>query len=166
MEAHLSPPPTFWSILKNPEVEQLLSGVQVKWNFNIERAQWWEGLFERKIQVLKCCLKKMVGHLKLTFKELLTNVTEVELILNSRHLTYLSPDDLEEPITPSHLMTGRRLLSLPDHLCYSASEDFEMESSRLTIRATPTLKRDPGSYLDSVEKGVSGGVAGESQENI
>uniref|UniRef100_A0A1X7TV90 DUF5641 domain-containing protein n=1 Tax=Amphimedon queenslandica TaxID=400682 RepID=A0A1X7TV90_AMPQE len=120
-------------ILKNPEVEQFLSGVQVKWNFNIERAPRWGGFFERMIQLLKRCLKKMVGHSKLMYEELLTEVTEVELILNSRPLTYLSPDDLEEHITPSHLMTGRHLLSLPDHLRYSESEYFEIKSSRLTI---------------------------------
>ena len=55
------------------------------------------------------------------------------MILNSRPLTYISPDDLDEPITPSHLMTGRHLLSLPDHLCYSDDEEFRPDSSRLTV---------------------------------
>ena len=44
----------------------------------------------------------------------MTVLTEVECILNSRPLTYLYPDDLEEPLTPCHLISGRRLLSLPD----------------------------------------------------
>ena len=46
-------------------------------------------------------------------------------------------DDLEEPLTPSHLMIGRRVLNLPDHLGYSVDtgvEDFTIEDSHLTRR--------------------------------
>ena len=66
------------------------------------------------IKSTKCCLKKILGKARLTYEELLTVLTEVECILNSRPLTYLYPDDLEEPLTPSHFISGRRLLSLPD----------------------------------------------------
>ena len=57
-----------------------------------------------------------LGKARLTYEELFTVLTEVEciLIMNSRPLTYLYPDDLEEPLTPSHLISGGRLLSLPD----------------------------------------------------
>ena len=72
------------------------------------------GFFERMIKSTKRCLKKTLGKARLTYEELLTVLTEVECILNSRPLTYLYPDDLEEPLTPSHLISGRRLLSLPD----------------------------------------------------
>ena len=66
----------------------------------------------------KCCLKKTIGKVKLTYDELLTALTEVEMILNCRPLSYISTEDIEEPLTPSHLMTGRRLLSLPDAVYY------------------------------------------------
>lgn len=46
--------------------------------------------------------------------ELITAVVEIEAILNSQPLSYVSIDDLEEPLKPSHLIAGRRLLSLPD----------------------------------------------------
>ena len=65
----------------------------------------------------------MVGRAKLTYEELVTEVAEVELILNSRPLTYISGEDMDEPLTPSHLICGRRLMSLPDHLCYTNSDD-------------------------------------------
>ena len=70
------------------------------------------GGFERMIESTN--VKKTLGSARLTYEELLTVLTEVECILNSRPLTYLYPDDLEEPLTPSHLISGRRLLSMPD----------------------------------------------------
>ena len=63
--------------------------MNLRWSFNIERAPWWDGLFERMVQLLKRCLPKMVGQSRLTNVELLTSVTEVEMILNSRPLTYI-----------------------------------------------------------------------------
>ena len=115
------------SILSHPEVQHFLSEINLKWIFNVERAPWWGGFIERMIQLLKRCLKKLIGRAKLSYEELLTSVSEVELILNSKPLTYISATDLEEPL---HLLTGRRLLSLPDHLCYGNSEeDYHPDSS-------------------------------------
>ena len=71
-------------------------------------------MFERMIQSAKRCLRKTIGSARLTYDELLTSVTEVEMILNSRPLTYLSANEVEEPLTPSHLLIGRRVLTLPD----------------------------------------------------
>ena len=72
------------------------------------------GIFERMIKSAKCCLKKSVGRACLTYDELSMLVTEIEAALNLRPLTYVSTDDLKEPLTPSHLLLGYRVLSLPD----------------------------------------------------
>jgi len=81
------------------------------------------------IKSTKSCLKKTLGKARLTNEELLTVLTEVECILNSRPLTYLYPDDLEEPLTPSHLISRRRLLSLPD----TARSAADNSSTRETV---------------------------------
>ena len=60
----------------------------------------------------KGCLKKTPGSARLTFVELNTVLTEVEGVLNSRPLTYVYQNEIEEPLTPSHPMIGRRLLKI------------------------------------------------------
>ena len=58
-------------------------------------------------------------------------------MINSRPLSYVSSDDLEEPITPSHLITGHRILNLPDdlnHLIDFKDEDFSLTRNQATAR--------------------------------
>ena len=59
-------------------------------------------------------LKKAIGCSSLTYDELATLITEIEAVLNSQPLTFVSADNREEPLTPSHLLCGYRILSLPD----------------------------------------------------
>lgn len=87
----------------------------------MEKAPRWGGVFERLVKLVKRCLRKTVGSAKLTYDELMTVVTEAETILNCRPLSFLSSEDIEEPLTPSPLLCGRRLLSLPPR---TVSESF------------------------------------------
>ena len=116
------------SVFELPEVQRYLLNLKVKWRFNLERAPWWGGFFERLIRPVKRCLKKILKNAKLSYEDLLTVVTEVECVLNSHPLMYVSSEDIEEPLTPSHLMTGRRLLSIP------VDEEETSEVSLLTRR--------------------------------
>ena len=113
-------------------MKKYLAGVNMRWTFNIQRAPWWGEFFERMMQMLKSCLRKLIGQAKFSYEELLTGVAEVKAILNSRPLTYLTTDDLDEPVTPSHLISGLRLLSVPEHLCYSVNK-FIPDFSRMVI---------------------------------
>lgn len=123
------------SILNHPDVKQFFAGRRITWIFNLAKAPWWGGFFERLVKSTKRCLKKTIGGAKLTYEELLTVTAEVEMILNSRPLSYVSTEDLDEPLTPSHLLTGRRLLSLPDQNS-SESSDYEadLDANDLTRR--------------------------------
>ena len=63
----------------------------------------------------KRCLWKTLRNANLNYDESHTVLVEVAGTLNSRPLTYVSSDDdPEEPLTPRHLMCGRRILSLPE----------------------------------------------------
>ena len=60
----------------------------------------------------------MIGQAKFSYDEIHTALVEVE---------YVSSDDTEEPLTPSHLLVGHRILSLPDNLSYlELDDDFEV----------------------------------------
>ena len=62
---------------------------------------------------------------------------EVEAVINSRPLSYVTADDLDQPLTPVHLLTGQRLLSLPDAVGYQdIEEDFNITSNHFTRRLT------------------------------
>ena len=97
-----------------PTVREHFEQQRIRWTFNLEKAPWWGGFFERLIKSVKRCLKKVLGNSRLIREELYTVLLEIEATLNSRPLTYVSTEDMEEPLTPAHLMTGTRLLSLPD----------------------------------------------------
>jgi len=56
----------------------------------------------------------------------------------------MSADDLDEPLTPSHLMVGRRILSLPDNLNYYVPDDDE----DFVVNVSVVKKR--AKYLNSV----------------
>ena len=96
------------------------------------------------IGLTKRCLRKVIGRAKFTHDELVTAVTEIESILNSRPISYImSSGDLEEPLTPSHLIVGRRLLNLPDNICYSSTTD------EFTVNTSPFLLNKRMRYLHS-----------------
>ena len=84
------------------------------------------GLYERLIKGVKLCLKKNVGKSRLSYDELQTIASEIEGVLNSSPLTYLYSNELEEPLTPSQLVIGKRLLSMPEY--NSEEEDFSIET--------------------------------------
>ena len=63
------------------------------------------------VKSAKCCLRKVIRIAHLSYDELLTVVTEVEAFLNLRSLTYVSSEDVEELLTPSHLILGYQVMS-------------------------------------------------------
>ena len=65
----------------------------------------------------KAALKRVLGRARISLPMLQTLVVEVEATLNDRPLTYLSEDPRDpEPLTPSYLLYGRRITTLPHML--------------------------------------------------
>ena len=76
----------------------------------IEVSLWWGGFWEPMVQVVKRSLQKILSKSKLTYEELLTVICEIESVVNWRPLCYVYNDSIEEVITPSHILIGRRVL--------------------------------------------------------
>ena len=121
-------------IQADPIIKDYFAQLRVCWSFNVAKAPWWGGFYERLVGSVKRCLKKVVGNARLTFDELLTVIVEVEGTLNSRPLRYVAADDVQEPLTPAHLLTGYRLLGLPDpHSVLEQDADFVVSGDRSSI---------------------------------
>ena len=75
------------------------------------------GVWESMIASVKRALRAVLGRLLVTEDVLQTVITEVESVVNSRPLTYVSTEtDSLEALTPSHLLLGRPAIQLPPGL--------------------------------------------------
>lgn len=63
---------TIKRVVSSPEVQNYLEGTGCEWRFNVPRAPWWGGLFERLVRSTKRCLRKALGQAKFSYDELLT----------------------------------------------------------------------------------------------
>ncbi|XP_043245891.1 uncharacterized protein LOC122393710 [Amphibalanus amphitrite] len=86
----------------------------VKWHFNPPASSDMGGVWEAMIATVKRALSVVLGKLLVTDEVLRTVITEVEAVVNSRPLTYVSTEvGSLEALTPNHLLLGRPLMQLP-----------------------------------------------------
>ena len=110
------------------------------------------------IGTLKRSLRKILGNAKLTYDELLTNLIEIEGTINSRLLTYDYNEVDVEVLTPSHLIFGYRLQSMPDDVVRVNDDDVdEVEGHRKRYRFFTRLRdhfwtRWRGEYLTDLRE--------------
>ncbi|XP_071177729.1 uncharacterized protein [Mytilus edulis] len=111
---YLAASETLKKLTESPSLNDTLSTYGINWRFIPKRAPWYGGWWERFIGITKTCLRKTLGRSYVTMDTLQTILTEIEAIINDRPLTYVSPDiEDEEPLTPSHLLYGRRITLTP-----------------------------------------------------
>ena len=120
--------------MNDPSVIKHFAQERITWSYNLEKAPWWGGFYERLVKSLKRCLKKTIGRAKLSYDELVTVVTEAEMILNCLPISCVSSEDVEEPLTPSHLAIGRRISALPVADA-PVDDDFEISPNDLSRTA-------------------------------
>ena len=95
-------------------VQEFFKQHTIQWNFIHVRSPWEGGFYERLIGVTKSCLRKLLYRKTLTHQEITTLVAEVKARVNNRPLTYVESDQpLLESLTPSHLLCGRTINTMP-----------------------------------------------------
>ncbi|GFX27873.1 integrase catalytic domain-containing protein [Trichonephila clavipes] len=66
------------------------------------------------VRSVKVALRKTLGRSLLTTEQLLTVLTKIEGMINSRPITYVGTKTEEPiPLTPAHFIIGKRITSLP-----------------------------------------------------
>ena len=100
--------------VRNDErVQGLLQEYDVIWKFNLSRAPWWGGQFERLIGVVKSAMYKVIGGAMLSWSELSEVLLDIEIQINRRPLSYIE-DDVELPaLTPATFLFRKSQLSEP-----------------------------------------------------
>lgn len=97
-----------------PALQERLARQQIKFCFNPPAAPHFSGVWEREVRSVKSALYSCVGAKPVPEEVLLTVLLEVEAIINSKPLGYVSSDIADiEPVTPNSLLMGRPDGSLP-----------------------------------------------------
>ncbi|GFV00806.1 integrase catalytic domain-containing protein [Trichonephila clavipes] len=102
------------SLPTNEAISYYSSKSSIDWHFIPPSSPHFGGIWESGIRSVKFHLKRVLGETILTFEELTTLLTQIEGLLNSRPLSYVNDSDIECILTPSYLLTGDVLLSVPE----------------------------------------------------
>ena len=73
----------------------------------------------------------VLGVANLNYEELVTVLTEIECVINTRPMSYLYENETTEAVTPSHLVIER---NIQGHIKYDESNEFNMTQSECTRR--------------------------------
>ena len=116
------------------DIQCYLAKENIEWKFNLSRAPWWGGFFERLIGITKNALSKAIGRALLTFQELEEILLDIECFMNNRPLAYLDEEFEQRAITPNILIHGKPTT-------YSEESDNSLETVNDVSRRIRYLKR-------------------------
>ncbi|UYV81404.1 hypothetical protein LAZ67_20001094 [Cordylochernes scorpioides] len=87
----------------------------ITWKFIPPGAPWWGGWWERLIGMMKQLLFRILDQTSLGYEELSTVMCDVESLMNTRPLTYLTEESEDlAPLTPSLFLHEVREVGVPD----------------------------------------------------
>ena len=129
------------ALFESGAIQENLARQGVDWKFIPCRAPWYGGYWERLIGLTKSAIKKTLGRSHVTLSSLQTIIVEIEAHLNNRPLTYVSSDLNEpEPLTPSHLLYGRIIDTLP-HSSVTEEDILDEEYQQTGCKLHNTLSK-------------------------
>lgn len=106
----------------SPKLQEQLAEQKISFRHNPPNAPHFGGTWEREIKSVKTALQVILREQSVPEPVLQTLLVEVENILNSKPLGYVSSDIADvDPVTPNLLLMGRRDASLPQVLYDSSN---------------------------------------------
>ena len=139
-------------VWKGEKFHEALCKLEIVWRFNLAKAPWWGGQFERVIGIFKSMFRKTVGGGLLSFSELEEIVLDVELCMNNRPLTYLEDDPQLTVLTPNSF-----LFQQPTEV--SELQPHQSEERDLKKR----LRYNERRHMEPMDTRVSGRTTGTTQ---
>ena len=95
------------TLKKDHNLPSYIGALNITWKFNLARAPWWGGFFERFIGIIKRALSKAVGRSLLTYPELEDILIDIENCTNNRPLLYQREELEQLVLTPNTLLRGK-----------------------------------------------------------
>ena len=74
--------------MRDEKLHEFLTALSISWHFNVSKATWWSGQFERTIGTSKDAMYKVLEKANMKFNELKEMLLDVEMIMNNRPLSY------------------------------------------------------------------------------
>ena len=94
--------------LDEDKIKASTSNKGIVWHFTPTLAPHFGGVHESMIKSAKRSLNAVLGNADITDEELMTALTGVEALVNSRPLTYQSANPHDDiPLTPNHFLHGQ-----------------------------------------------------------
>ena len=102
-------------VTADESVVRFVANQSIKWSYIPEFSPWMGGFYERLVGLVKSSLRKSIGRLCLSIMQLQTLVKEIESIVNTRPLVYVSEDISNSVVlTPAHFLGGNPMVGTPE----------------------------------------------------
>ena len=124
--------------VKDENLHNHLEKHNITWKFNLSRAPWWGGHFERLIGVVKKAMHKTIGGATLDWQELTEVILDIEIQINRRPLCYME-DDVELPTLTPSIFLFQRSSQLPEQEPWREDEKSLRKRAKFLIACKKNL---------------------------
>eukprot|EP00795_Rhopilema_esculentum_P000506 gene506-10185_t len=139
-------------LMKDEEFHDFLREQSIKWQFNLSKAPWWGGQYERIIGLTKQVMYRILGKAKLSYDELQEMMLDVEITLNNRPLSYIE-DDVQMPLlTPNMMLLSHQNALLESEVCRVQDRDLRKRARYLQKCRDNLWKRWKSEYMRSLRE--------------
>ena len=138
--------------MRDERLQGYLTDLSISWRFNVSKAPWWGGQFERIIGLTKGAMYRVLGKANLKFEELKEILLDVEMTLNNRPLSYVE-DDIQLPVlTPNMMLINERNALLETNVNEIKERDLRKRAKYLNRCRDNLWKRWKTEYIRSLRE--------------